>query len=70
MLDGAVFDDDRLLVAAEFKDDDTRGEAADRAVAPFAMEDVGGVGEAERGRLEVGDARAVVMTRILVFCDT
>ena len=50
----------RLVTAAEFEDG-TREEAADRAVAPFAIEDEGGVGEAERGRLDMGVARTVAM---------
>jgi hypothetical protein len=65
--DDPAFDDSRLVTGAEFKDDGTREEAADRAVAPFAIEDEGGVGEAERGRLEVGDARTVAI--LLLFCD-
>jgi hypothetical protein len=61
--DDGAFDDDRLVTGAEFNDDGTREEAADRAVAPFAIEDEGGVGEADRGRLGVGDGRTFA-----IFC--
>ena len=48
--DDAAFDGSRLVTGAAFKDDDAREEAAERAVAPFAIEE-GGVGDAEMGRL-------------------
>ena len=58
--DDGVFGDGRLVTGV-FKDDDKREEAAERAVAPFAIDEEGGVGEAETGRLVVGEARTVAM---------
>lgn len=53
---GTGFDEVRRLRAAGpgplGEEEATRGKAADRAVAPLAMEEVGGVGEGAGGRLE------------------
>lgn len=65
--DDAAFDDGRLATDAEFKVDDAREEAADRAVAPFAIEDEGGVEGVERGRLEAGEARTVAILLMAVL---
>lgn len=55
--DTAVFDDGRRTMPVEFRGDATRGETADRAVAPLVIEESGGVGDADTGRLDVDVAR-------------
>lgn len=55
-----------LLLAAELRDEVTRGDTAERAVAPRAIEGAG-VGEAEGGlRGAVGFGETVVIYRPLV----
>lgn len=61
---GGTFDDGRRLTPGEFKEDGTRGETADRAVAPLVM-DGGGVGDAEIGRLDGGAGRGGAVVAML-----
>lgn len=63
---GGAFDDGRRLAPTELMEDGTRGETADRAVAPLVMEGDGGVGDAARGRLGGGAGRGGAVAAMLV----
>lgn len=70
MVAGAALEVVRRLTAAEFREDTTRGEAADRAVAPFAMGGDGGVGEADIGRRDESAVRAGAVVAMDKICGS
>lgn len=54
---GTTLDDEVRRTAAEFREEGARDDAADRAVAPLAIEGGGGVGDADTVRRVDGAVR-------------